>query len=49
MSKIDLSHRIASKEDKPAIIKLMQESIEENMKDFLSSGKDTSFKWIIVT
>lgn len=36
MKKIMLTHRIATQNDKPALIKLMQESIEKNMKNFLS-------------
>ncbi len=36
---IKLTHRIATEIDKPALIKLMQESIEENMKAFLSNAE----------
>jgi len=37
--KIELTHRIATGADKPGLIKLMQESIEENMKAFLSKDE----------
>ena len=36
MSRISLSHRIATPDDVPAIIDLMRLSIEVNMRDFLS-------------
>jgi len=37
MQKTNFTHRIATKEDVHGIINLMQLSIEENMKDFLSA------------
>jgi len=37
--KIKLTHRLAAKLDKPALINLMQESIEINMKAFLSKDE----------
>ena len=39
MNEIDLSHRIAVEADKFALINLMQASIEENMKAFLSKAE----------
>ncbi len=39
MSKIELSHRIATEADKPALIALMKASIDQNMKDFLSRAE----------
>ena len=36
MANIKLSHRLAQREDIPAIVELMSASIEENMKAFLS-------------
>jgi len=37
LSKLNFSHRVAQQQDIPAIIKLMQDSIEFNMKPFLST------------
>ncbi len=39
MKKIELTHRVATDKDKPALIRLMQTSIEENMKAFLSKAE----------
>ena len=39
MQKTNFTHRIATKQDVHDIINLMQLSIEENMKDFLSAGQ----------
>ncbi|PCJ24038.1 MAG: GNAT family N-acetyltransferase [SAR86 cluster bacterium] len=37
--RIELTHRIAEAKDTPAIVKLMQGSIAENMKSFLSAAE----------
>ncbi|MBL4619805.1 MAG: hypothetical protein JKX88_06885, partial [Marinicaulis sp.] len=39
---IQLTHRIATRDDIPSIIELMQLAIAENMKDFLSSEEITA-------